>query len=80
MDLSDLQSGLSGTLDIGYNAPIAPVFLPSISAQMLAVHPEVTLSFVEGDNTSVRNWLIKGQLDVILFVEDLPNRRLKQHR
>lgn len=75
-DVSDLQTGLSGTLAIGYNAPIAPAFLPAISAQMLAAHPEVSLSFTEGNNTSVRDGLLDGQFDVILFVEEIPNPQI----
>lgn len=75
-DVSDLQSGLSGTLTIGYNAPIAPAFLPAIFAPMLAAHPEVSLSFVEGDNTSVQKGLLDGQHDVILFVAELPNPQI----
>lgn len=75
-DVSDLQSGLSGTLSIGFNAPIAPAFLPEICAPVLAAHPEVTLSFNEGDNASVQKGLLDGQFDVILFVAELPNPQI----
>jgi len=75
-DVSDLQSGLSGTLAIGFNAPIAPAFLPEICATLLAVHPEVTLSFSEGDNASVQKGLLDGQFDVIIFVSELPNPQI----
>ena len=76
-DISDLQSSISGTLSIGYNAPIAPAFLPAISAQLLAVHSDVSLSFTEGDNTSVQKGLLDGQYDVILFVEEFPNPQIE---
>lgn len=72
-DISDLRAGVSGTLAIGYNAPIAPAFLPAITSRLLQAHPDVTLSFFEGDNTSVRAGLIDGLFDVILFVEEVPN-------
>lgn len=75
-DVSDLQSALSGTLSIGFNAPIAPAFLPEICAPILAAHPEVTLSFSEGDNASVQKGLLDGQFDVILFVAELPNPQI----
>lgn len=75
-DVSDLQSGLSGTLSIGFNAPIAPAFLPEICAPVLAAHPEVTLSFSEGDNASVQKGLLDGQFDVILFVAELPTPQI----
>jgi DNA-binding transcriptional LysR family regulator len=74
--VSDLQSGLSGTLSIGFNAPIAPAFLPEICAPVLAAHPEVTLSLTEGDNTSVQKGLLDGQFDVIIFVAELPNPQI----
>ncbi len=75
-DVSDLQSGLSGTLAIGYNAPIAPAFLPAICAPLLAAHPEVSLALTEGDNTSVQKGLLDGQFDVILFVAELPSPQI----
>ncbi len=75
-DVSNLQTGLSGTLTVGYNAPIAPAFLPQITAQLRAAHPEITLSFFDGDNTSVQSGLRSGQFDAILFVEELPNPQI----
>jgi len=75
-DVADLGSGVSGTLDVGYNAPIAPAFLPLITARFLKTYPDVTLSFQEGDNTTVRAGLIDGQFDVILFVEEVPNPQI----
>ena len=74
--VSDLQSALSGTLAIGFNAPIAPAFLPEICAPLLTAHPEVTLSFSEGDNSSVQKGLLDGQFDVIIFVAELPNPQI----
>ncbi|WP_299967736.1 LysR family transcriptional regulator [uncultured Roseobacter sp.] len=76
-DVANLQSGLSGLLTIGYNAPVAPAFLPELSAALLAAHPEVSLSFTEGDNTSVQKGLLDGQFDAILFVEELPNPQIE---
>lgn len=75
-DVSDLQSGVSGTLAIGYNAPIAPAFLPEICAQLLTAHPDVTLSFTEADNTSVQKGLLNGQFDAIIYVAELPNPQI----
>lgn len=75
--VSDLRSTLSGNLSIGYNAPVAPAFLPSLAAQMAAIYPEVTFTFVEGDNISVSKGLLDGDFDVILFVEELPNPQIE---
>lgn len=74
--VTDLQSNLSGNLAIGYNAPIAPAFLPRLAAQMVSDHPNVTFTFTEGDNTSVQKGLLDGEFDVILFVEELPNPQI----
>jgi DNA-binding transcriptional LysR family regulator len=76
-DVSDLQSGLNGTLAIGYNAPIAPAFLPTLAAQMRAAHPDVVFTFTEGNNITVQDALLAGKLDVILFVEELPNPQIE---
>lgn len=78
-DVENLQSTLSGTLTIGYNAPIAPAFLPAITARLRADHPEVTLALFDGDNTSVQNGLLRGDFDVIFFVEELPNPQIETH-
>ena len=72
-DISDLQAGLTGKLAIGYNAPIAPAFLPEICAPLLAEHPDVSVSLTEGDNMSVQKGLLDGQFDVIIHVAELPN-------
>lgn len=78
-DVTELHEGLSGTLAVGYNAPIAPAFLPEICAPILATHPEVSLSLTEGDNTSIQKGLLEGQFDVIIFVSELPNPRIETH-
>ena len=75
-DVSELQTGISGSLTIGYNAPIAPAFLPAIAARIVQAHPNVTLTFVEGDNMSVRAGQMDGQFDVILFVEEVPTPQI----
>lgn len=75
-DVSDLQMGISGTLAIGFNAPIAPAFLPQICAPLRAAHPDVTLAFTEADNTSVQKGLLDGQFDVIIYVAELPNPQI----
>ncbi|MEM8980055.1 MAG: LysR family transcriptional regulator [Pseudomonadota bacterium] len=77
MDVSTLQAGLSGTLSVGYNAPIAPAFLPRIMAELRHKHPEITFSFFDGDNSSAQEGLLSGQFDVILFVEELPNPQIE---
>jgi DNA-binding transcriptional LysR family regulator len=74
--IADLQSGFSGTLTIGYYAPIAPAFLPAAVAPLLKAHPELTLTLVECDNTAAQQGLLEGQFDLILFVADLPSAQI----
>ncbi len=76
-DVSDLQSGLSGTLTVGYNAPIAPAFLPTIAAQLRATNPDLVFGFVDGDNPAVQRGLLSGNYDLILYVEELPNPQIE---
>ncbi|GAW35848.1 hydrogen peroxide-inducible genes activator [Roseovarius sp. A-2] len=75
--VSDLKSSFSGNLAIGYNAPIAPAFLPDLAADISGAHPDVAFAFSEGDNDSVQKGLLDGQFDVILFVEELPNPQIE---
>lgn len=77
MGVSELQSNLAGNLAIGYNAPIAPAFLPEVLAQLSAAHPDVAFTLTEGDNLSVQKGLVDGQFDVIFFVEELPNPQIE---
>lgn len=75
--VSDLRSSLSGNLAVGYNAPIAPAFLPLLAAEMSAAHSDVVFTFTEGNNDTVQKGLMDGQFDVIIFVEELPNPQIE---
>lgn len=67
---SDLKQSLSGTLRIGYYAPIAPAFLPQILASIIPKGADVTLHLEECDNDSAQDGLLGGTYDVILFVSE----------
>jgi DNA-binding transcriptional LysR family regulator len=67
---SDLKQSLSGTLRIGYYAPIAPAFLPQILASIIPKGADVTLHLEECDNDSAQDGLLDGTYDVILFVSE----------
>ncbi|QGX97238.1 LysR family transcriptional regulator [Roseovarius faecimaris] len=62
-----LTHSLSGTLRIGYYAPVAPAFLPSLLRPLMAQNPELNVDLHEHDNDSAQEALLAGQLDVILF-------------
>jgi len=63
----DIGGGLTGTLRIGYYAPVAPAFLPRILHPMMQANPGLRLEFREHDNDSAQEALLAGRLDVILF-------------
>ena len=49
---SDLKRALSGTLSVGYYAPVAPAFLPEILASFLPSDTRVTLDLHECEKRS----------------------------
>ncbi|RKF16434.1 LysR family transcriptional regulator [Roseovarius spongiae] len=62
-----VSRGLSGTLRIGYYAPVAPAFLPRLLGPMMRAHPDLRLDLSAEDNDSAQDRLLAGRLDVILF-------------
>lgn len=67
-DGADLRSSLSGALSIGYYAPVAPAFVPSIAAPIMRDNPGVTMSFTACDNHRAQTGLLAGEFDLIVFV------------
>lgn len=65
---AELKQSLSGTLKIGYYAPIAPAFLPQILEAFVPSGSDVTVELEECDNDQAQNGLINGTYDVIIFV------------
>ena len=63
----DIAQTLSGTLRIGYYAPVAPAFLPQLLQPIMADNPELTLDLQAHDNASVQTALLDGRVDLILF-------------
>lgn len=66
------RHSLSGDLRIGYYAPVAPAFLPSILAGLAAPDHDLTLHIDARDNDDVQTGLRRGSYDVILFVATGP--------
>ena len=67
---ADLKQSLSGTLRIGYYAPVAPAFLPTILASFVPEAGAVELHLEECDNDRAQEGLLTGAYDVILFVSE----------
>ena len=60
-------SELSGTLRIGYYAPIAPAFLPKLLVPIMQSSPKLQLSMSEHNNDNAQAALLAGELDLIIF-------------
>ncbi len=67
---SDLRTALTGTLRVGYYAPIAPAFMPDIIIPMVDGNPDVSVTLVECDNETAQGGLLNGDFDVILFAAE----------
>ena len=67
---ADLKQAISGTLRVGYYAPIAPAFLPSILEACVPKGSDIILHLDECDNNGVQDGLLQGRYDVILFVSE----------
>ncbi len=66
----ELGGALSGRLNIGYYAPVAPAFLPRILAPIARNNPAVRLSFQECDNETAQSGLLNGTFDLIVFIAE----------
>ncbi len=67
---AELKQSLGGTLRVGYYAPVAPAFLPSILARMIPPESDAVLHLQECDNDAAQEGLLNGDFDVILFVSE----------
>ena len=69
VECSDTSKELSGNLEIGYFAPIAPAFLPEIIGKIYERHKNVNVNIVETDNEQAQEKLLKGEFDVIFMMD-----------
>ncbi|WP_368345833.1 LysR family transcriptional regulator [Pelagovum sp. HNIBRBA483] len=67
---AELKQSLSGALRVGYYAPVAPAFLPSIFSAFLPPESDAVLHLEECDNDAAQEGLLNGAYDVILFVSE----------
>ncbi len=65
-----LKQSQSGTLKIGYYAPIAPAFLPQVFDAFLSDTADATLELEECNNDDAQDGLLNGTYDAILFVAE----------
>ncbi len=67
-DGAALKQSLSGSLRIGYYAPVSPAFLPKVVKSFLSDATHVRLYLDECDNDAAQEGLLNGAYDAILFV------------
>ncbi|MEP2980899.1 MAG: LysR family transcriptional regulator [Lentilitoribacter sp.] len=67
---ADLRTKLTGSLRVGYYAPIAPAFVPVITSKLLKGNSGIDVKFIECDNHTAQSGLIDGTYDVIICVAD----------
>ncbi|MFE7423152.1 LysR substrate-binding domain-containing protein [Rhodococcus sp. NPDC057529] len=60
---------LAGELVVGLFAPLASFRAPLILSAFERTHPAVSMSFLEGDQESVRQALLRGRCDVALMYD-----------
>lgn len=67
---ADAQGAMKGELRIGYYAPVAPAFLPSILSDLSGPDTDITFYLEERNNVRVQEGFLAGEFDVILFISD----------
>lgn len=67
---SELKKALKGELKIGYYAPVAPAFLPSILKSLTGSEFLTDFHLDECDNNRAQEGYLAGDFDAILFVSD----------
>jgi DNA-binding transcriptional LysR family regulator len=67
---TELRTALTGTLSVGYYAPVAAAFMPAIVASLMRGNPDLRLRFTETDNERAQTGLLDGSFDAIVFVAE----------
>lgn len=71
-DLASVASGgdaLSGVLTLGCYVALAPTALPSLLQDFTALHPGLTIDFVEGTQDVLQRRLLHGELDLAIVYD-----------
>ncbi len=69
---ADLRTQLTGTLRVGYYAPVAPAFLPPLVAKIFEGNTDLDIKFIACDDQAAQEGLIAGTFDVIIcFAENM---------
>jgi DNA-binding transcriptional LysR family regulator len=72
---SSVGQALRGTLSIGCLSYLVPSFLPAILKGFLDLHPEIDVSFREGDQDTLQAALANGEIEIAITYDLLLARR-----
>lgn len=75
-DADDMRTQLTGTLRIGYYAPVAPAFLPAVAKRLQDSGAQIEMEYTACDNRTARLGLTAGQFDVIICLDEGPTARV----
>lgn len=75
-DADDMRTQLTGTLRIGYYAPVAPAFLPLVAKRLRDNGASIDIEYTACDNRAARLGLSSGQFDVIVCLDEGPTARV----
>lgn len=75
-DADDMRTQLTGTLRIGYYAPVAPAFLPLVARRLRDAGARIEVEYTACDNSAARVGLTSGQFDVIVCLDEGPTARV----
>lgn len=76
-DADDMRTQLTGTVRIGYYAPVAPAFLPSLAKHLRANGANIEVEYIACDNRTARLGLTTGQFDMIICLDEGPTARVE---
>ncbi|SJN09361.1 Hydrogen peroxide-inducible genes activator [Leucobacter sp. 7(1)] len=76
-NVESTQRDLTGELVVGVFSPMAPFRIPRILQEFGQLHPRVTLSFVDGNQSTLQRMLLDGRCDVVIMYRLDLDRRIQ---
>ena len=73
---AQMQAVSKATLHIGSSMFFCTYVLPSLLADFREQYPQITLTFTEGSTRALTEKLVRGELDLILVVEQVEERQI----
>lgn len=76
-DADDMRNSLTGSLRIGYYAPVAPAFLPTVTKRLRDGGANIEIEYTACDNREARLGLTSGRFDLIICLDEGPTARVE---